>query len=257
MSCSITGDYEVAWQSSTTALITFNNAVTFKSASDSLAGGIRGIFRVDRSLPQQTPPPSSAPGWATIAPPASSRAATISTHHSAGAFATSSSTRGGGDGTADETDSSAPVAGWQVWSKSKGKGRAPAAVSETDSAITTLNGATTAKFLANGASGKASHITAVTVASGDPWDDADEKAPAVASSTAPWRRSSGRVPPPVGGPSQAAGPLFRQVDSSPVGELEVSGLSLVSRPLAVPADWSDSEEGDQEIVQLAVQPSVE
>ncbi|MEW5316918.1 MAG: hypothetical protein WDW38_008257 [Sanguina aurantia] len=212
------GDYELAWQSSSTALVTFNNATTFKSASDNLAGGIRGIFRVDRSTPQQNAPAAAAAaaaaaatGWAGVPAPA--------------------------------------PPGWQVWSKGKSKGKAPAGGGADGTASAAPNGGgdspgnsgnRVGRFVVPGASKAAPGAggpSAVPPAA-DPWDDSEVKPP-----PAPWRRSSGRPQ-----PSQPSAAASWKADAGRDGdgELPPSGPALVPRPLAVPADWSDSEDGEGE-----------
>ncbi|MEW5300308.1 MAG: hypothetical protein WDW36_003247 [Sanguina aurantia] len=212
------GDYELAWQSSSTALVTFNNATTFKSASDNLAGGIRGIFRVDRSTPQQNAPAAAAAaaaaaatGWAGVPAPA--------------------------------------PPGWQVWSKGKSKGKAPAGGGADGTASAAPNGGgdspgnsgnRVGRFVVPGASKAAPGAggpSAVPPAA-DPWDDSEVKPP-----PAPWRRSGGRPQ-----PSQPSAAASWKADAGRDGdgELPPSGPALVPRPLAVPADWSDSEDGEGE-----------
>lgn len=67
------GEFKLNWEGSTTAVLTFDNPKSWKACSDVLGGGMRGVFRVDRSRNSATA--------AAAAPATAAAAASTGTGH--------------------------------------------------------------------------------------------------------------------------------------------------------------------------------
>lgn len=117
------GDYRMTNDgdaSSGTVLLTFDDPKILRSCSDQLAGGIRGVFRVERGCGKSSAAAAVAGGTADGV------AGSISNANASSSISSSvkdkaSSSRNASSGAAGSSSSSRAAAGWQTVSSSKSK----------------------------------------------------------------------------------------------------------------------------------------
>jgi hypothetical protein len=131
------GDYVIHPDGADSYVVTFSNPKSYKSASDVLAGGIRGVFRVERGAGSSATAAAATAATAAAGGGSSSSSGAVaggwgpSASRAAAAGSSSSTKAGGSRGPGSSKASSAAAAaggsaGWQVFSSSKGKAAAAA-----------------------------------------------------------------------------------------------------------------------------------